>query len=148
MNLTSDIFITMGTRRRETLVNRYEKRIIDDLETVQVGCYSDVNNLHKYPEELARQILKKLIEWACQPQNITPIVLARKKIDEINKDWLKHCFLDVAKECIDFSDYWEYRRLLELIDCVIPELKAAALKLCEDSEDEDIREVLEDYKEA
>ena len=138
----------MDIRRKETLIDIYEKRLIDDLETVQAGCYSDINNLHNYPEELASQILRKLIEWACQPQNVTPILLARKKLDEINKDWLRHYFLDVAKVCIDFSDYWEYRRLLELIVCVIPELKEPTLELCKYSEDDDIREVIEDYKEV
>ena len=124
-----------------------EKRIKDDVETVCKGSYDDISNLHKYPEKTANEILKKLIEWACKPQNVTPIVLARKKIDEINKNWLKQCFVDVAKECIDFSDYWEYRRLLELIVCVVPELKPLALQICEDSEDKDIREIIEDFKE-
>lgn len=128
-------------------MDSYEKRILDDIETVQVGCYSDITNLHKYPQELSQQILRKLIEWACKPQNDTAIVLARKKINEINKDWMKTHFLDVAKGCIDFSDYWEYRRLLELIVLVLPEVKMSALKICKDSEDEDIREVIEDYKE-
>lgn len=123
----------------------YEKRIIEDLETVKVGCYGDINNLHKYPQELSRKILRKLIEWACQPQNDTPIILARIKLNEINKDWMKVHFLDVAKRCIDFSDYWEYRRLLELIVIVLPQVKLEALKLCEDSEDEDILEVIADY---
>ena len=128
-------------------MDTYEKRIMDDIESVQVGCYSDIDNLHKYPQELSKQILRRLIEWACQPQNDTLIILARKKINEIDKDWMKVHFLDVAKGCIDFSDYWEYRRLLELIVLVLPEVKTIALKICEDSEDEDIREVIEDYKE-
>lgn len=129
-------------------MNTWEKRLLEDIETVKVGCYGDIDNLHKYPQELSRQILRKLIEWACQPQNDTSIVLARKKIVEIDKEWLKKYFLDVAKECIEFTDYWEYRRLLELIVIVLPEVKVEALKLCEDSEDEDILEVIEDYKEA
>ncbi len=129
-------------------MNTYEKRIVDDVETVQVGCYSDINNLHKYPQKSGNQILCKLIEWACKPQNVTTIVIAREKIGEINKEWLRGCLLDAAKECIDFSDDWEYRRLLELIVQVLPELKEAALELCKDSENEDIREVIEDYKEV
>lgn len=128
-------------------MDTYEKRIMDDIESVQAGCYSDIDNLHKYPQELSKQILRKLIEWACKPQNDTLIILARKKINEINKDWMRAHFLDVAKGCIDFSDYWEYSRLLELIVLVLPEVKATALKICEDSEDEDIREIIEDYKE-
>ena len=128
-------------------MNPYEKRIIDDLETVQIACYNDMNNLHEYPQEVSRQILRKLIEWACQPQNKAPIILARKKIGEINKDWLKLYFLDVAKECIDFEDYWEYSRLLEVIVLELLEIKVSALKICENSEDEDIQEIIADYKE-
>ena len=127
-------------------MDTYEKRMVEDIEAVQVGCYNDIHNLHKYPKEISGQILGKLIEWACQPQNVTAIILARKKIDEINKDWLKLCLLDVAGEYIDFSDYWEYRRLLELVVQVLPELRTAALELCGDSEDEDIREVIEDFR--
>jgi len=29
-------------------MDSYEKMILDDIETVQVGCYSDITNLHKY----------------------------------------------------------------------------------------------------
>ena len=133
--------------RRGGFMNTYENKIMEDIEGVKAGCYGDMDHLHKYPPEISRQILRILIEWACQPQNDTPIILARKKMDEIDKEWLKTCFLKVAKECVDFSDYWEYRRLLELIVLVLPEVKQEALKLCEDSENEDILEVIEDYKE-
>lgn len=61
-------------------MNTWENRIIEDIETVKVGCYGNIDNLHKYPQELSWQILRKLIEWACQPQNDTSIVLARKKL--------------------------------------------------------------------
>ena len=71
-------------------MNTWENRIIEDIESVKVGCYGDIGNLHKYPKELSWQILRKLIEWACQPQNDTSIVLARKKIDEIDKDRKKY----------------------------------------------------------
>lgn len=128
-------------------MNTWERRIIEDLDSVKIGCYDDIGNLHKFPQELSRQILRKLIEWACQPQNDTLIVLARKKVDEIDKEWLTNCFLDVAKECIDFSDYWEYRRLLELIVFVLPELRQEALKICEDSDDAEILEIIDGYKE-
>lgn len=125
----------------------YEKKIIDDIETVQVGGYTNIRNIDTYPKETACLILKKLLEWACQPQNATPIVIARNKISEIDKIWLKQYFLEVAKTCIDFSDDWEYRRLLELLINVAPELKEEALKLGMGSENEDIQEVIKDYKE-
>ena len=91
-------------------------------------------------------ILQKLLKWACQPQNTTAIVIARNKINEIDRAWLKQYFLEIAEKCIDFSDDWEYRRLMELVVCVVPELKEDALELVENSENEDIQEVAQDYR--
>lgn len=128
------------------MMNEYEKRIVDDIETVQTGCYSDISNLHEYPTEVACQILLKLVEWACKPQNTTTIMLARQKIDEINKAWLKNVFTNTVKKCIDFSDEWEYRRLLELVMDTIPELRVEVLELCKGSDNDEILEVVADYK--
>lgn len=125
----------------------YEKRIINDIETVQVGCYYSIMDIDKYPKEMACEILQKLLEWACQPQNMTAIAIARKKIREINKDWLSEYLLEVTETCIDFSDEWEYRRLLELVVDVVPEMKEHFLEFGLDSENEGIREIVEDYKE-
>lgn len=129
------------------MIDVYERNIMNDLESLCAGCYYDMANLHKYDKDLANGILCNLLIWACKPQNATPIMIARRKIGEIDKDWLRVHFLEAAKAAVDFTDYWEYRRLLELIVCEIPELKPWALKMCEDSEDEDILEVLEDYGE-
>lgn len=130
------------------MINMYELWLIERLEKIDNFRYNEINNLHLYPLSISKQVLRVLIENSCLGQNYAPIELGRKKIDEIDKDWLKQHFLAVAESCIDFSDDWEYRRLLELIVCVIPELKAAALEFGKDSENEDIREVVEDYKES
>ena len=129
------------------MIDIYEKRIINDIETVQDGSYYNIMNIDKYPKEIACQILQKLLEWACQPQNMTAIVIARKKIREINKDWLREYLLEFTEMCIDLSDEWEYRRLLELVVDVLPEMKVHILELGVDSENEEIREIVEDYKE-
>lgn len=123
----------------------YEQQIINDVEALREGCYFDMGNIDKYPKELACQILKKLLEWACQPQNTTPIVIARNKISEINKEWLLKNLIEVAVECIDMYDEWEYRRLAEVVVGVIPELKQEVLEFGVESENEEIREVVEDF---
>ena len=69
-----------------------------------------------------------------------------KKINEINKEWLNKYFLEAASSCIDYSDEWEYRRLVELVVLVIPKLKQKVLNIGKNSENEEIREVVEDYK--
>ena len=74
------------------------------------------------------------------------IDISRKKINEINKDWLNQFLLEVASTCIDCSDEWEYRRLVELVVLVLPELKQEVLKLGAQSENEEVREVVEDFQ--
>ena len=44
------------------------------------------------------------------------------------------------------SDEWEYRRLVELVVLVLPELKQEVLKLGAQSENEEMREVVEDFQ--
>ena len=86
-----------------------------------------------------------LIENACLGQNYGTIELAQK-INGINKEWLNKYFLEVASSCIDYSDEWGYRRLVELVVLVIPKLKQKVLNIGKNSENEEIREVVEDYK--
>lgn len=70
----------------------------------------------------------------------------RKKIGEINNhDWLIKHFTEVADENIDYSDEWEFRRLVELVMLCAPELKECALSKGTNSENEKAREVVEDY---
>ena len=78
-------------------------------------------------------------------QNYVPIELGRKKIDEINKKWLCDNLIRVSRKCIDFSNEWEYRRLVELVVEAVPKLKGELLKLGENSENLEIREVVEDF---
>lgn len=108
--------------------------------------YEDIKILDKYPLDVSKQVLKVLIENSCLGQNYGPIDISRKKINEINKDWLNQFLLEVASTCIDCSDEWEYRRLVELVVLVLPELKQEVLKLGAQSENEEVREVVEDFQ--
>lgn len=54
--------------------------------------------------------------------------------------------IEVASTCIDYSDEWEYRRLVELVVFVMPELKQEILKFGAQSENEEVREVVEDFQ--
>ena len=102
--------------------------------------------LFRSPLDVSKQVLKVLIENSCLGQNYGPIDISRKKINEINKDWLNQFLLEVASTCIDCSDEWEYRRLVELVVLVLPELKQEVLKLGAQSENEEVREVVEDFQ--
>ena len=128
------------------MINWYETWLIEEIQRINNFPYEDIKSLDKYPLDISKQVLKVLIEHACQGQNYGPIMLGRKKIDEIDKAWLKQYFIEVASMCIDYSDEWEYRRLMELVVCVIPELKQEVLKLGVQSENEEVREVVEDFQ--
>ena len=124
----------------------YETWLIEQIKNINNFPYEDIKILDKYPLDVSKQVLKVLIENSCLGQNYGPIDISRKKINEIDKDWLNQYLLEVASTCIDCSDEWEYRRLVELVVLVLPELKQEILKLGEQSENEEVREVAEDFQ--
>lgn len=128
------------------MTNRYETWLTEELQNIDNFPYEDIKLMDKYPLEVSKKVLKVLIENSCLGQNYGPIELGRKKIREINKEWLKQYFIEVASECINYSDEWEYSRLLELVVYAIPELKQKILEFGTNSESEEIREVVEDFR--
>ena len=126
--------------------SKYELWLIEELHKIENFQYEDIQNLHQYPLVTSKQVLRVLIENACLGQNYAPIELGRKKINEINKEWLGQYFLEVAETCIDFSDEWEYRRLVELVDFSVTELKDKVFELGVDSDNEEIRELVEEFQ--
>ena len=128
------------------MINRYEAWLIEELQKIDNFPYEDIKLLDKYPLQVSKQVLKVLIENSCLGQNYEPIDLACKKINEIDKNWLRQYFIEVASSCIDYSDEWEYRRLVELVFGVVPELKQKILEFGAKSENDEIREVVEDFQ--
>ena len=127
--------------------NPYEIWLRDEVNKVSDGIYDDIQHLDQYPLTVAKQVLGILIQNACLGQNDGPIRLGRKKTGEIiNHDWLVQYFMEVADQNIDFSDEWEFRRLAELVILCVPELKESVLAKGANSEDEEIREAAEDYR--
>lgn len=111
------------------------------------GIYEDLENVQYYPFDLASLVLGTLLQFACKGQNFLPITLARKKIKEINPNWLKHTLPLVLNDYIALDDDWEYRRLCELIKEVVPDMLPWVLKLSEDSEDINIIEIVNEFRE-
>ncbi|MCM1091028.1 MAG: hypothetical protein NC092_00700 [Butyrivibrio sp.] len=123
-----------------------ETWLSERLQRIDNFPYEDIKILDKYPLDVSKQVLKELIEQSCQGQNIAGIELGRRKVDEIDKTWLKKYFIEVASTCIDYSDEWEYRRLVELVDLMVPELMQEILELGSHSENEEVLEVVEEYQ--
>lgn len=128
------------------MTNEYETWLIEEIQSIDNFPYKDIKILDKYPLHTSMQILKILIENSCLGQNYAPIEISRRKIKEIDKTWLNQHFIEVASTCINFSDEWEYRRLVELVAFVAPELKQKVLNFGIKSENKEIREVVEDFQ--
>lgn len=128
------------------MTDMYEAWLIEEIQNINNFPYEDIKVLDKYPLDVSKQVLKILIENSCLGQNYGPIEISRKKINEIDKVWLKQYLIEVASTCIDYSDEWEYRRLVELVVFVMPELKQEILKFGAQSENEEVREVVEDFQ--
>ena len=127
------------------MINVYEAQLVREIEKIDTFSYEYIASLNKFPPAISEQVLRILIENACLGQNYGPIELGRRKIQEIDKNWLKLHLIEVASTCIDCSDEWEYRRLVELVTAVLPELKQEVLKLGAQSENEEVKEVVEDF---
>lgn len=130
----------------EKLMNMYEEQLCRKLNKLPGFRYEDIKELDKYPEVTAAWVLKILLQLACQAQNEANIILGRNKILEINYSWLKLHIMETAGECLDLSDEWEYRRFLELIILAVPDLKESVLALGENSQNGEVRQAAEDFR--
>src|SRR5436305_3972257 len=84
--------------------------------------------------------LRSAIRLACQPQSIRRIVAGRKQVLDLPHDLVLENIESVAVEVLDLSDYWEYRRLLELAAMLDAGLVQRLVQLGLTSSDPDVRE--------
>jgi hypothetical protein len=90
--------------------------------------------------------LRSSIELACQPQNAGLIVRGRSRVLALPRGWVLEHIEPVAIAALDLSDYWEYRRLLELAELLDPELVQRFVSLGLGHPDPNVREAAEDFK--
>ena len=76
------------------MTNMYETWLMEQIHSIANFPYEDIKILDKYPLDVSKQVLKVLIENSCLGQNYGPIDISRKKINEINKDWLNQFLLE------------------------------------------------------
>ena len=125
----------------------YSQMVCDALKAIDDFTIEELPRLHTYPADTSERVLKELIMFACCPSNHTLIILGRKHIQRINRKWRLEHILDVAKECLDFSDDWEYQRFLELIDLSAFELLKDVILIGKDADNADVKEASQDFEE-
>ena len=126
----------------------YEKAIADSINKIAgKDIYFNACEIIELDDDTASDIVGELVSWACQPTNITPITIARDCLKQFPEQWVSPKIKQTAHRYIDISDDWDYRRLLELCRLISPQLLKWALGLGENSENPDITEAVDDFKE-
>jgi hypothetical protein len=92
------------------------------------------------------EALRAAVELACQPQNAWRIVQGREAVLAMPRPWVLEHVAAVADETLDLTDYWEYRRLLELLHLLDPTLVRRFVSRGLSSPDPDVRDAAEDFR--
>ncbi len=90
--------------------------------------------------------LRAAIQLACQPQNTHRILSGREIVLGMPRTWVLQTIESVANECLDLTDEWEYRRLLELADALDGKLLQGFGEMGNCSNNEEIREAANDFR--
>lgn len=127
-------------------MNVYEKRIADEINQIaNKEIFFNANEIMSEPDGIATEIIGKLASWACQPTNTTPITIARECLKQFPTDWISNKIKQTVLSSIDISDYWEFRRLLELSEIISIDLLEWVITLGEGAKDLDIIEAVDDF---
>lgn len=127
--------------------NDIEKCIATEInEYANQEIYDDINAIINTSDDIAMGIVGILTSWACKPQNYSSIIVARKRLLEFPTEWVEEKIKASATLLIDICDYWEYRRLLELLESISKDLFNWTVSLGENSSDLDICEAVNDFK--
>jgi len=135
----------MEVRKLSNYISPYAEQIQEQLNSLYPGVYERISAISALPLSVGLSILVTLLELACQGQHTGMIVLARQRIAKIPSEWLLQQLPKAISESLSLEDEWEYRRLLELLRDVAPQLLTGYIEQGLESEDADIREAAEDF---
>lgn len=90
--------------------------------------------------------LRAAVGLACTPQNTHRIAQGRADVLALPREWVLRHLQPVATQVLDLSDYWEYRRLLELARLLDTGLTARLVAIGIDHDDPDVREAAGDFR--
>ena len=90
--------------------------------------------------------LREAVEQACQCTYAPKIVAGRHQVLAMPRAWVLEHMERVAVECLDLSDDWEFRRLIELAQLLDVELVRRLIPLGMGSTNPEVVEAAEDFK--
>jgi hypothetical protein len=87
-----------------------------------------LDGVPELPQDIPLDVVKYLLQLACQPSHITPILLGRRSLVRLPRQWLLERLESAAAAVLDLNDDWEYRRFIEV--CCFLDIELAE-RLCE-----------------
>ena len=115
------------------------------LAKVQPTAFERLEELDQFSEPISERILGILLEVACQSQHIGNIQAGRDAMARVPREWLREVLPRLIDKSLNLKDEWEYRRLLELLKEVAPEMVPPWIDHGLASLDTEIHEAAEEF---
>lgn len=91
--------------------------------------------------------LRIAVRRACEPTYVPYIEQGRSLVLGMSRPWVMQNIERTAVESLNLNDFWEYRRLLELLDLLdARDVLGRFISLGFESTDLDVREAATDYR--
>jgi hypothetical protein len=128
------------------LADPLDKRFKDKLESISIGLSDDLGGVSEVHGEKADSLVAAILESACQASHYRNITLGLEAASELPREWLLSRIERVAGQLLDWTDEWEYCRLLELAESLDSSLLARLVDRGLGSHDEGIAEAARKFQ--
>ena len=128
------------------MVDPYEKRIESKINDIVKDSGEVIEKLSYPLSEIGEKIICLLLNYACDSSNMALITLSKKKLAQVPRETMLKAIPHIVYNTIDLSDDWQYRRFVELIICLVPQLLSWILEYGRNSDNPEIREAVCDYE--
>ena len=125
------------------------------VDSFRAALSSFAPGLAEHPERVTElepaggeAVIATLLEYACQAQNILNIELGRAGLVALPRDWLLARIEPALEPLFATDDDWEYGRMLEVAELLDAALTRKLIRRGLESENEEIREAAEDWRDA
>lgn len=120
--------------------NIFYTRIMQKLAKIAPKFGMDGEDIAVIPEQESQQIVQTLIRHACQAKHIGNISAARNILAVLPCSWLTVRLPAAIEATLSRDDEWEFRRLIELLRSISPELLERYLAEGQRSSNAEVRE--------
>ena len=129
-------------------MDAYKKSLSDEINTIAgKHVFFDADQIMELDQDTSDKIVGLLLSYACQSQNDRPITLGRTYLTMFSREWITSRIMKVAPGVLDLNDDWEYRRLMEVSKLISDDLFRWAHEQGRGSDDPDVVEAYDDFKE-